>query len=317
MTCCDCIIKFIGVSALSLLAVCISKIVYKLVYPFFLAKTPDLHKLAGAKYAVVTGATDGIGKQFATQLAQKGFGVVLVSRSEEKLGSVKKEIEELVAGAEVETIVFDFTCSDAKEYENKIFKKLRTLEVGILVNNVGIATEAPEILHKTFGEPERSRNVSVVNTLPTTILSQEVLKQMVPRNSGIIINIGSLLGSQQFAEWSVYSSTKKYISHLSGILNKEYAPLGITIQSLTTGLVTTNLSKVKKTSFFAPNPSTYVHSALGTVGNIQETTGYFAHQLQFEFINLLPTWLIDYVIKKENTVMRKNLLRSSEHKKNN
>uniref|UniRef100_A0AC35UDU6 Estradiol 17-beta-dehydrogenase 12 n=1 Tax=Rhabditophanes sp. KR3021 TaxID=114890 RepID=A0AC35UDU6_9BILA len=304
MDCCDCILKYVGGAAISIVAVYASKVVYRLMYPFFIAQTPNLHRLAGAKYAVITGSTDEIGKAYATQLAQKGFNIVLISRTQSKLETIKKEIED-AAGVEVETIAFDFTNADVKDYERIIFEKLRSLEIGILVNNVGTATDYPEILHKTV-DVQKNRDINIMNTLPVTILSQEVLKQMVPRKSGIIINIGSLLGSDLMLGWSVYSSTKKYISHLSGILHKEYSPFGITIQSTCPGLITTNLSKVKGSSTFVPTPSTYVHSALNTVGNIQETAGYFPHQLEFEVIKLLPTFVLDYFMRAENIVAKEN-----------
>uniref|UniRef100_A0AC35U1W0 Hydroxysteroid 17-beta dehydrogenase 12 n=1 Tax=Rhabditophanes sp. KR3021 TaxID=114890 RepID=A0AC35U1W0_9BILA len=315
MTCCDCILKATGGITLSLLAIFVSKIIYRIFYPFFIAKTLDLHALAGAKYAVITGSTDGIGKAYASQLAQKGFNIVLISRTQSKLESVKKEIELIAPGTEVEVIAFDFTCADFKEYQDKIFKKLRTLEVGILINNVGDGTTRPEIIHNTEGGIQKSRDVNVINTLPMTILSHEVLKQMVPRNKGIIINVGSLLGDGEMGGWCVYSSTKKYMSHFSGILHNEYAPLGITVQYLITGLVATNLSKVTQTSYFAPSPNNYVRSALATIGHVRETTGYFAHQFSFELFKLLPTFLLDFLLRIQMRKMKEEYLKEIEAKK--
>uniref|UniRef100_A0AC35UFL5 Estradiol 17-beta-dehydrogenase 12 n=1 Tax=Rhabditophanes sp. KR3021 TaxID=114890 RepID=A0AC35UFL5_9BILA len=310
MTCCDCYLKMFGGLALTYVLLQLFKLYQRLVHPFFFAKTPDIHELAGAKYAVVTGSTDGIGKAYATQLAQKGFNIVLVSRSEEKLAAVKQEISELVSGVEVQTIAFDFTNASVKDYESKLFEKLKAYEIGVLVNNVGMAHDYPEVLHNTHGDIQKVRDVAVVNTVPVTILTQEILKQMVERRRGVVINIGSIAGSSHLKGWSVYSATKRYISHLSGILAKEYEPLGITIQNITPGLVTTNMSGVTDISFAAPNPKTFVESALKTVGVVQETAGFIVHQAQLELIQMLPVAVLDYIIKGENAKIKSKYLGS-------
>uniref|UniRef100_A0AC35UFM7 Estradiol 17-beta-dehydrogenase n=1 Tax=Rhabditophanes sp. KR3021 TaxID=114890 RepID=A0AC35UFM7_9BILA len=236
----------------------------------------------------------------------------LYARSDQKLQSVKQEIEEQIRGIDVETIVFDFTNADIKDYENKIFNKLKTLDVGVVVNNVGIISNFPEVLHKSDGDFEKSRNILTVNTLATTILTQEVLTQMVPRKRGIIVNIGSIAGLASVAEYSVYSSTKKYISHFSAILAKEYKPHGITIQYVSPGLVTTNMSKVTEASFFGPNPEDFVESALKTVGTINETCGYIGHQIEVEIFNLLPPFVLDLLLKKKNESRRTSYFKSIE-----
>uniref|UniRef100_A0AC35UFC0 Estradiol 17-beta-dehydrogenase 12 n=1 Tax=Rhabditophanes sp. KR3021 TaxID=114890 RepID=A0AC35UFC0_9BILA len=310
MTCCDCWLKMFGGIALTLFAICTFKFFYRIIYPYFIAKPNDLHALAGGDYAVVTGSTDGIGKQYAIQLAQKGFNIVLISRSEAKLAAVKKEITETVSAVKVETITFDFGNCNVKDYESKIFEKLNKLDVGILVNNVGRANDFPEQFHKADGGVEKSRDINVINTLSATILTQEILKQMVPRHAGIIINIGSIAGAGLLPEWSVYSATKKYISHLTAILAKEYSPLGITIQNIAPGLVTTNMSRVTETSFFAPNPKAFVEAALKTVGHVQETSGYYTHQIQRELLPLLPGWFMDFALKAENKKRREEYYKS-------
>uniref|UniRef100_A0AC35U953 Estradiol 17-beta-dehydrogenase 12 n=1 Tax=Rhabditophanes sp. KR3021 TaxID=114890 RepID=A0AC35U953_9BILA len=318
MTCYDCLFKFAGTTAITLLAVYVGKILYRLIYPFFIATPLDLHKLSGGgKYAVVTGSTDGIGKAYALQLAKKGFNIVLISRSDSKLQSVKKEINDQVPDIDVQTVAFDFTNSSVKDYENIIFKKLQSIEVGVLVNNVGMTSEYPEIHHKTAFGTQKNRDIHVVNTLAPTILTQEVLTQMVPRKGGVIINIGSMLGEQPISGFCVYSSTKKYMSHLSQILDKEYSAFDITVQYISPCLVATNMSKREETSFFAASSTDFVKSALRTVGNIKETSGYFSHQIQVEAFNLMPSFVLDYVFKHAVVQMRANYEKRAANKAKN
>lgn len=121
-------------------------IIYAIVFPYLFAVPHNLQVLAGAKWAgkiflyvlqennflVVTGSTDGIGKGYAFELAKKGFNLVLISRTAEKLSVVANEIKEKYASVEVKTIAFDFTNANLKDYESVIFNDLNQLEIGVL-----------------------------------------------------------------------------------------------------------------------------------------------------------------------------------------
>ena len=88
--------------------------------------------LAGAKWAVVTGSTDGIGKAYAMELAKKGFNLVLISRSLDKLNAVAEEIKQQNEQCEVRCIPFDFSNPKVADYQSAIFEQLDTLEIGVL-----------------------------------------------------------------------------------------------------------------------------------------------------------------------------------------
>uniref|UniRef100_A0A803YB53 Hydroxysteroid 17-beta dehydrogenase 12 n=1 Tax=Meleagris gallopavo TaxID=9103 RepID=A0A803YB53_MELGA len=97
----------------------------------------DIH----LSFLVVTGATDGIGKAYAEELARRGMKVVLISRSKEKLDQVAGEIKEKYK-AETKVIVADF--GERGDIYNRIKAGLEGLEIGVLVNNVGISYSYPE-----------------------------------------------------------------------------------------------------------------------------------------------------------------------------
>lgn len=105
---------------------------YNIIFPYLFAVPQNLQVLAGAKWAVVTGSTDGIGKAYAMELAKKNFNVVLISRSQNKLDEVAKEIGEKFDHIEVRTISFDFTNANLADYETQIFDRLKDVEIGIL-----------------------------------------------------------------------------------------------------------------------------------------------------------------------------------------
>uniref|UniRef100_A0A914C7X5 Uncharacterized protein n=1 Tax=Acrobeloides nanus TaxID=290746 RepID=A0A914C7X5_9BILA len=71
-----------------------------------------------------------------------------------------------------------------------------------------MSIEYPDRFDKLYGGIKRITDIAVINTLPVTILTSEILKQMVPRNAGIVINIASAASYHQMRYWSIYSSTK-------------------------------------------------------------------------------------------------------------
>ncbi|CAD6185666.1 unnamed protein product [Caenorhabditis auriculariae] len=308
---CQCILDAAGYAALVAVAYKLLTVVFNIIGPYVLFSPIDLKKKAGANWAVVTGATDGIGKAYAFELARRGFNVYLVSRTQSKLEETKKEVLSKFKDVEIRTLAFDFNEPSPSAYE-KLLKQLNEVEVGVLVNNVGFSYEYPEVLHKVEGGIERLANITTINTLPPTLLSAGILPQMVGRKTGVIINVGSSAGHNQMALWAVYSATKKYVSWLSAILRKEYASQGIIIQTIAPMMVATKMSKVKRTSFFTPNSDNFAKSALNTVGNADDTTGFLTHQLQLELVQLVPQFIRDMFLTKMSYGTRAAALRKKE-----
>uniref|UniRef100_A0AC34R990 Uncharacterized protein n=1 Tax=Panagrolaimus sp. JU765 TaxID=591449 RepID=A0AC34R990_9BILA len=107
--------------------------------------------LSGTNWAIITGSTDGIGKVYALELAKQGFDIILISRTKSRLEATKNEIIENYPKIKVEMIVFDFCQDDVKVYNSQLFDKLKKFDIGILVNNVGMAYDYPDILHEVHG----------------------------------------------------------------------------------------------------------------------------------------------------------------------
>lgn len=314
---CECALMLFGWVFFLYLLYRLATILYNLIYPFFIATPINLHKAAGGKWAVITGSTDGIGKAYALELARRGFSIVLISRTQSKLDAVMEEIKKK-CGVEVKTIKFDFTSGNVIEYESTVLLLLRELDIGILVNNVGVSFSYPEVIHKAEGGLQRLADIDVVNTLPVTLLSAAVLPQMVERNSGIIVNISSATAYSPLSLLSVYSASKKYVTWLSNILQKEYAQTNIIIQTVCPMFVTTKMSKISRTSFFFVTAEDFVKSAVQTIGIMDETTGCFSHQLQVEIIRSLPEWVVvPYLSRKTKLVRKKALAKKTREMKAN
>jgi len=109
----------------------------------FLRPGKSIKKLG--EWAVVTGATDGIGLALAKEIAKKGVNVVLVSRSAEKLKAAEQEIKAKCPKVETKTISFDFSNGAAADYA-KLAAELKSLPIGLLYNNVGVSYDHAELL---------------------------------------------------------------------------------------------------------------------------------------------------------------------------
>ncbi|OZC11625.1 oxidoreductase, short chain dehydrogenase/reductase family protein [Onchocerca flexuosa] len=304
---CHCALVLLGWAFLLYLLYHLITSLYHLIYPFFIATPINLHKAAGGKWAVVTGSTDGIGKAYAFELAKRGFSIVLISRTQNKLDIVKEELEKEY-GIEIRTIAFDFTSGSVNDYEKTVLLLLRELDIGILVNNVGVSFSYPEVIHKAEGGLQRLADIDIVNTLPVTLLCAAVLPQMVERNSGIIVNISSATSYTPLDLLSVYSASKKYVTWLSKALQTEYAQTNIIIQNLCPMFVATKMSKISRPSFFFVTAEDFVKSAVQTIGIVGETAGCFPHQLQIEIMKNLPEWVVVPYLSKKSKLVRKKAL---------
>jgi hypothetical protein len=135
---------------------------------------------------------------------------VLISRTQQKLDKTAEEIREKYPPIQVQTIVFEFTNSNVENYEKAIFSKLDKLEIGLLVNNVGIGIGASsDFYDKLHTMPlQRTRDILIVNSFPVTILTSRILAQMTKRNKGIIVNISSSAAYKQTIYRNVYAAAK-------------------------------------------------------------------------------------------------------------
>ncbi|XP_054482415.1 hydroxysteroid (20-beta) dehydrogenase 2 [Anoplopoma fimbria] len=242
------------------------------------------------QWAVVTGATSGIGKAYASELAQRGLNVVLISRSDDKLQAIAKEIEDQY-GQKTRTIQADFT--DGQSIYTAIAEQLQGLEIGILVNNVGM-TYSDHFAY--FLEiPDAEQKITQVincNMLSVTQITRVVLPGMVERGTGLIINISSEAGVRPQPLLSLYSATKIFVTYFSECLHAEYKSKGITVQCVAPFMVSTNMTKHATVNFFVRSASGFAREALNTVGHSSYTSGCLSHALQNVALTiLLPDWL--------------------------
>ncbi|CAG2111835.1 unnamed protein product [Medioppia subpectinata] len=230
-------------------------------------------------WAVITGATDGIGKAYAKRMAQMGYNLLIISRNEDKLNKTKDEIlSKYKKCSEVRILAVDFTRSDIYERLEATIGALD--DIHVLINNVGISYAYPEYFTQIPQSQQLIESIINCNIIAMTRIIEMVLPKMEAKRRGVIINVSSYSASYPMPLLSLYASSKIFVDFLSRALQVEYASKGITIQSVLPAYVMTNMSKIRRSSLMVPTPDVYVSHAMKTVGIESRTYGYWPHKLQ-------------------------------------
>lgn len=266
------------------------------------------------KWAVVTGATDGIGKSYAEELARRGFAMMLISRSQDKLDDVARSLEEQFR-VETKTVAVDFGQSDIYP---KIEAGLAGLEIGVLVNNVGISYPYPEYFLHIPDLDNFITNMINVNITSVCQMTRLVLPRMAERSKGVILNISSASGMYPLPLLTVYSSSKAFVDFFSRGLQEEYRRQGIIIQSVLPFFVATKMTRIRKPTLDKPTPERYVAAELNTVGLQSQTNGYFPHAVMGWLTTVLvPIHLVIFFGARMNRLQRTGYLRRRKMREQN
>ncbi|XP_075433034.1 inactive hydroxysteroid dehydrogenase-like protein 1 isoform X2 [Ascaphus truei] len=270
---------------LSLLCECYS-VIRLHVTPRLLSRT-DLVRQYG-EWAVVTGATDGIGKAYAEELASRGVNIILISRSREKL----QRVSDAIAGTYgVRTSFIEADFSRGREVYPPIKEALRHVDVGILVNNAGAFYDYPQCV--TELPEENIWDMININIAAATMLVHIVLPGMVQRRKGAIINVSSGSCVQPAPQITVYAATKAFLDYFTQTLRYECESQGIFVQSLLPYFVNTNMTSqvlgyLLRWPWLVPSPKVYAREAVCTIGNSHRTAGYWFHYIQLSVCESLP-----------------------------
>jgi len=236
---------------------------------------PGLSLQTQGSWAIVTGATDGIGRGFCQELGKQGLNVILVSRSHEKLESVAKEIEE---SFDVKTKILAIDFTKDKDIQERVEAEIKDLNIGVLINNVGVSYDHPEYFLQIENGPEKCRDIVQCNILSTLDMTRAVLPGMVTRGSGVVINLSSFL-AYGGPLLSVYAASKAFVRQFSEDLEVEYKNKGVKIMCVAPYYVASKMSKIKTASWSIPSSNDYSSSVLKQVGLVTTGAGYWSHDL--------------------------------------
>lgn len=180
--------------------------------------------------AVVTGATAGLGAEFAAQLAERGHDLVLVARDADRLAGNAEVLRR--RGVAVEVIPADLT-TDAGT--GTVAERIARGDVDVLVNNAGIATYAP------FGAVDLDREEAQLdlNVRAVLRLTHAAVRTMTERGRGLVVNVSSVAGFVPRGGNVTYSASKAWVTMFSEALGVQLAGTGVRVTAVVPGFVRT------------------------------------------------------------------------------
>jgi uncharacterized protein len=206
-----------------------------------------------SKYALVTGASSGIGLGLAERLAQNGWNLVLVARSREKLENLAKEWSEKYQ-VQVLPIVKDLSKISAPLEVCEIVRE-RKIFVEILVNNAGFATFG-RFDHLNY---EKELKQIDVNNRALVALTRLFLPEMLEKKQGRILNVASTAAFQPIPKMATYAASKAFVLSFSVALQEEARSKGVQVTALCPGATKTNFfesAKMEPKGFFGAGAMT-------------------------------------------------------------
>ena len=191
--------------------------------------------------ALITGASAGIGREFARQLASRARSMILVARRDERLielaDRLKREHPKLVVH------VRKVDLADLGQLRTFLESLDRDkLEVDLLINNAGLGDSGPF----AGSDPDRNKEMTIVNVATLTLVTRHLLPPMIAKHRGAILNVSSSAGFLPIPLSAVYAATKAYVTSFSEALRAELRESGVSVCALCPGPVVTEFQQVAK-----------------------------------------------------------------------
>ena len=254
-----------------------------------------------AAWALITGASDGIGKGLAQELCRQGFNVVIHGRSEKKLMAVKMELEKTYPGREVKLLVLDAAKMDWNpQADAKVLDSVKGLNLTILINNVGGGGGFDPVFTTVWAKEAWDTDAWInVNLRFMTHITRVLIPALTryKNQRSVIVNVSSAAEVVAAPYLAIYSATKAYVSRLSESLASELKAEGqaVDVHSLLVGQVITagNKGAESTEALFSPMPATFAKAVVSKFGcGHVVCTPYWPHGVQVGFMrDLMPSWL--------------------------
>jgi 3-hydroxy acid dehydrogenase/malonic semialdehyde reductase len=190
------------------------------------------------KTALITGATAGIGKAIATDLARAGANVIITGRRQERLDELAKQLA--APGVTVATACFDVSNKDA--VADAFASHPAMVDVDILVNNAGLARGTEPM---QSADPDDWEEMIATNVVGLLRMTRPIAAAMSARRDGHIINLGSVAGRWTYPGGGVYCATKAAVATLSEGLRMDLIGRNVRVTNIEPGLVETEFSMVR------------------------------------------------------------------------
>jgi len=254
-------------------------------------------------WAVITGASAGIGAEFATRVAELGVNVVLVARRRERLEEIASNIEDMYR-VEARVAPADLSARDIVEVLRPV---IADIEIGLLINCAGFGSSGP-FLDMDPGVQDAMLNL---NCRAPLLLTHEIAQGMRERGRGGVIIVSSVNAFSAATSMANYNATKSYDLLLAEGLAGELRPYGVDVQALCPGGTLTEFQQVAglDTRKFGPfaslvfmSPTSVVTTSLRTLGRRVTVVPGLLNKLTVVSMKLLPrrlaAWLLGAIMRR-------------------
>lgn len=246
-------------------------------------------------FAIVTGASSGMGVEFAKQLAERGYNLLIVS-NEEAIHTRAKELQDAFPKQQVIGLVLDLGQQDsARALHN--YTQQQSLEIEVLVNNAGVYHDK-DILDDSEGFTGLIMNLHMYTPAMLCYLYGQEMKA---RGKGYILNVCSVTSRMAAQRLGTYGGTKAFLSHFTRALHIELKPYGVYVTDVSPGAVDTGLysipavfTKIGKCLGIIVSPQTLARRGLRALfhGRSKTIIPTIFWRVLMCIIMLIPTWLL-------------------------
>ena len=198
--------------------------------------------------ALITGASSGLGREFARQLAGRARSLVLVARRKQRLSELRGELTQHHPNLVVHIREADL--ADLAQLKELVaWLEREKINVDLLINNAGLGDSGPF----ATSNPKRNEQMMLVNMVALTSLTRHLLPQMIARKRGGILNVSSSAGFLPIPGFAVYAASKAYVTSFSEALRTELRGTGVSVCALCPGPVHTEFQEVAKRPGWQPD----------------------------------------------------------------
>jgi short-subunit dehydrogenase len=191
--------------------------------------------------ALITGASAGIGREFAQQLAGRARLMILVARREDRLAELRDELQQQHPNLVVQIRQVDLG-DLAQLHELMEWLDREKLGIDLLINNAGLGDSGPF----ANSDPVRNKEMTLVNVTALTLLTRHLLRQMIAKHRGGILNVSSSAAFLPIPGSAVYAATKAYVTSFSEALRAELRETGVSVCALCPGPVVTEFQQIAR-----------------------------------------------------------------------
>ena len=221
-----------------------------------------------------------------------GLNILLISRTQSKLATAAAEIA-AAHGVQTDTLAIDFGATLPSSWVPLVASAVGPLDVGVLVNNVGLSYDHAEYYDAL--DDETVNALVAINVQATNHMTKAVLPGMKARRRGAVVCIGSAAATVAPSGplYAVYAGTKAYVDMFCRSLDLECSRWGVSVQNQAPAYVATKMSKIRKPTLDAPSPAVWAAAAARHIGYEPTSVPYWYHGAMWGAVGGLPLCVVN------------------------